>query len=75
MPAAKDTNDNENPDWLNQVVEFTKPIYLFTNLYVLLLLSVCLPLDNDKKRLFGLCSANANNKQNNIYNVYMYIHI
>ena len=34
----------KNPDLLKQVVQFTKHDYLCIKMYVLLLLSVCLPL-------------------------------
>ena len=44
MSAAKDDNDDENPELLNQIVQFTRPHYLFTKCYVLLLISVSLPL-------------------------------
>ena len=44
MSAAKDDNDNKHPDLLNQVVQFTKLIYMFTKHDGLSLLSVCLPL-------------------------------
>lgn len=41
VSAAKDDDDNENPDLLNQVVQFTTPYYSFTKFECLLLLVFC----------------------------------
>ena len=38
MSAAKDDNDNKNPELLNQIAQFARPNYIFTKHYVLLLL-------------------------------------